>query len=103
MKDVFLELKNTPYSLNSINKIIKEIDKIALQKEFVFINAKYNEKIFDKDKINIEIYFDETEKSYIDRVNVLGNFITEEKVIRNALIVDEGDAYNEILFNKSIK
>ena len=35
-------------------------------------------------------------------MNVFGNFITEEKVIRNALIVDEGDAYNEILFNKSI-
>ena len=102
LNDVFVDLKSTPYSLNSIKKIIKEIDKIALQKEFVFINAKYNEKIVDKDKINIEIFFDEIEKSYIDRVNILGNFITEEKVIRNALIVDEGDAYNEILFNKSI-
>ena len=102
LNDVFVNLKSTPYSLNSIKKIIKEIDKIALQKEFVFINAKYNEKIVDKDKINIEIFFDEIEKSYIDRVNILGNFITEEKVIRNALIVDEGDAYNEILFNKSI-
>ena len=81
---------------------MKEIDKIALQKEFVFINAKYNEKIIDNDKINIEIYFDEIDKSYIDRVNVFGNFITEEKVIRNSLIVDEGDAYNDILFNKSI-
>ena len=102
LNDVFVDLKSTPYSLNSIKKIIKEIDKIALQKEFVFINAKYNEKIVDRDKINIEIFFDEIEKSYIDRVNILGNFITEEKVIRNALIVDEGDAYNEILFNKSI-
>ena len=102
LNDVFVDLKSTPYSLNSIKKIIKEIDKIALQKEFVFINAKYNEKIVDKNKINIEIFFDEIEKSYIDRVNILGNFITEEKVIRNALIVDEGDAYNEILFNKSI-
>ena len=102
LNDAFVDLKSTPYSLNSIKKIIKEIDKIALQKEFVFINTKYNEKIVDKDKINIEIFFDEIEKSYIDRVNIFGNFITEEKVIRNALIVDEGDAYNEILFNKSI-
>ena len=102
LNDVFVDLKSTPYSLNSIKKIIKEIDKIALQKEFVFINTKYNEKIVDKDKINIEIFFDEIEKSYIDRVNILGNFITEEKVIRNALIIDEGDAYNEMLFNKSI-
>ena len=102
LSDVFVDLKNETYSLNSIKKIMKEIDKIALQKEFVFINAKYNEKIIDNDKINIEIYFDEIDKSYIDRVNVFGNFITEEKVIRNSLIVDEGDAYNDILFNKSI-
>ena len=25
------------------------------------------------------------------------------KVIRNSLIIDEGDPYNEILFNKSIQ
>ena len=34
---------------------------------------------------------------------MFGNFITDEKVIRNALIVDEGDPYNEILFKKSIE
>ena len=38
----------------------------------------------------------------MDRINILGNFITEEKVIRNSLIVDEGDPFNKILFNKSI-
>ena len=41
-------------------------------------------------------------KSFCRKINIFGNFITEEKVIRNALIVDEGDPYNEILFNKSI-
>ena len=100
--EIFEDLKGKPYSLNSIKKIINEIDKAALQKEFVFINANYQEKIIDEDKINIKIFFDESEKFYVDRVNIFGNFITEEKVIRNSLIVDEGDPYNEILFNKSI-
>ena len=99
---IFIELKNETYSLNAIDKIIKEIDKIALQKEFVFINAKYNESIIEKNKINIDISFDELEKTYVDQINIFGNFITEEKVIRNSLIVDEGDAFNKILFNKSI-
>tara|TARA_B100000965_G_scaffold81724_1_gene65381 strand:+ start:588 stop:2843 length:2256 start_codon:yes stop_codon:yes gene_type:complete len=99
--EIFNDLKGRPYSLNSIKKIINEIDKAALQKEFVFINANYQEKIVD-DKINIKIFFDESDKFYVDRINILGNFITEEKVIRNSLIVDEGDPYNEILFNKSI-
>ncbi len=99
---IFKELKDKPYSLNSIKKIIKEIDKTALQKEFIFINAKYQEEIVENNKINIDIFFEESQKFYVDRINIFGNFITEEKVIRNLLIVDEGDPYNEILFNKSI-
>ena len=99
---IFDKLKGEPYSLKSIKKIINEIDKTALQKEFVFINAKYQEKITDNDKIDINIFFEESEKYFVDRINIFGNFITEEKVIRNTLIVDEGDAYNKILFNKSI-
>jgi len=99
---IFEELKGEPYSLNSIKKIINEIDKTALQKEFVFINANYQEKIIDINKINIEIFFEESQKYYVDRINIFGNFITEEKVIRNTLIVDEGDPFNKILFNKSI-
>ena len=98
---IFENLKGKRYSLNAINKILKEINKIALIEEFQFINAKYNEQIVDN-KINLIITFGETEKLYIERVNVFGNYITEEKVIRNSLIVDEGDPLNEILFDKSI-
>ena len=100
--EIFKDLRGKPYSFNSIKKIINEIDKTALQKEFVFINANYQEKIVDKNKINIDIFFEESQKYYVDRINIFGNFITEEKVIRNSLIVDEGDPYNKILFNKSI-
>ena len=55
-----------------------------------------------KIKINVDFKFKDLEKFYVEQINIFGNFITEEKVIRNSLIVDEGDAYNQILFNKSI-
>ena len=100
--EIFEDLKGKKYSLNSIKKIIKEIDEIALQKEFAFVNAKYTENITEENKIDIKITFEESEKFFVDRINIFGNFITEEKVIRNSLIVDEGDPYNKILFNKSI-
>ena len=45
---------------------------------------------------------EDSEKFYIERVNIFGNYATSENVIRNSLIVDEGDAYNKILVNKSI-
>ena len=43
------------------------------------------------------------DKNFVDRINIFGNYITDEKVLRNNLIVDEGDPYNEILIKKSIQ
>ena len=69
----------------------------------IFINAKYDEIIKSENKIDVVIKFDELEKNFVERINILGNFITDEKVIRNSLIIDEGDPYNELLFDKSIQ
>ncbi len=102
LEKLFKKFKGDHYSTKSINTIKDEIDKIALQKEFVFIDVKYSENIIDQNKVDISFILDELEKSYVDRINIFGNFITEEKVIRNSMIVDEGDPYNKILFDKSI-
>ena len=48
------------------------------------------------------IYFEESEKIFIGRINILGNYITQEKIIRNKLLIDEGDPFNDILLTKSI-
>ncbi len=98
----FLNLKNVKYSLKKLNSLIDDIDKLALQKEFVFLNTKYDLLVIDQNKIDIIFKFNNLEKSYVEQINIFGNFITEEKVIRNSLIVDEGDPFNEILFQKSI-
>ena len=95
------KLEGEIYSLDKIKKILNKIDEIALTKEFEFINAKYKENIVDNN-INLIIKFEESKKFYIERINILGNYITNENVIRNSLLVDEGDAFNEILVNKSI-
>ena len=102
-KKKFVKLKNKPYSKKKINSLINDLNEFALSNDFVFINAKFKEIIKKDNKIDISVYFDNLEKQYVHRINILGNFITDEKVIRNNLIVDEGDAYNDILFNKSIQ
>ena len=96
------EMKNKPYSSNSINKLLNEIDNIAITKQYEFINASFTENIIEGNKINIEFVINESQKLYVDRINILGNDITNETVIRDLLIVDEGDPLNEILNNKSI-
>ena len=97
----FTKFKGKPYSLFKIEDLLKDIDKIALTKQYEFINASIAEKV-KGDKIDFEINVSESEKFYIEKVNINGNFNTLEEVIRNNLIVDEGDPFNEILFNKSI-
>ncbi len=99
--DVLNDLKGKLYSYNKIKKILDQIDKVALNKEFQFINATFKETVKDN-KVNILITLFESEKIFIDRINVFGNYITEEKVVRNSLFIDEGDALNQILLKKSI-
>ncbi len=102
LNKVFEKLKGQKYSYKKIQNILKEIDKIALSKEFEFIDASYEENIINKNQINLSIKLFESQKFYVEKVNLYGNYITEEQVIRNSLIVDEGDPLNEILLNKSI-
>ena len=98
---IFKELKGENYSLNSIDKILKEIDKIVLNEQFEFLKSSVNEQIQD-DQISLTFNIAESEKFYVEKINILGNNITREDVIRNNLVVDEGDAFNELLQTKSL-
>ena len=102
IESIFSSLKGKKYSQKKLNKILEEINKLALQNEYVFLDTKYNFVVSDSNKINVEILFNDLEKFYVEQINIFGNFITEEKVIRNSLIIDEGDSFNKILFDKSL-
>ena len=97
---LFLELKDEAYTLNSVSKILDTIDLIVLSEQFESVNAKVEEQIVD-DKINLTFKILENEKFIVERINIYGNNITRENVIRNNLEIDEGDFYNEILTKKS--
>ena len=98
---IFKKIKGKNYSLNSIDKILKEIDKIVLNEQFEFLKSTVKESIEDN-LINLTFDIEESEKFYIGKINILGNNITREEVIRNNLLVDEGDAFNELLQARTI-
>ena len=97
----FSKLKGDSYSLLKVNELLDDINDIALSKQYEFINASIVEKT-NGNKINFDINISESDKFYIEKINIKGNFNTLEEVVRNNLIVDEGDPFNEILFNKSV-
>ncbi len=97
----FRKIKNEKYSYSNIEKILDKIEIIALYQNYEFIDAKVVEEVNDN-KVNFTFQIEETEKLYVNKINILGNSITSEEFIRNQLIVDEGDPFNKILHNKSI-
>ena len=101
LKIIFAELKGKSYSLNSIDDILDEVDKIVLSEQFEFLKSTVIEEINDN-KIDLLFNITESEKLYIEKINIYGNNITQEDVIRNSFRVDEGDALNELLQQKTI-
>ena len=101
IKKLFSKIKGKPYSINTIDKILDEIDQITTLEQYKFIKANVVENI-DQNMINLIFNVEEGEKLYVERINIFGNTITAETVIRNQLFLDEGDPFSEILLNKSI-
>ncbi len=99
---IFKKLKNEYYSLRKIEKLLDTIDQIALLENYDFIDAVVNEETVDDNKLNLTFTIQESEKFYVERINVLGNHITQENFIRNQFVVDEGDPFNKILHNKTV-
>ena len=90
------------YSFKIIEKILKEIENIAIKEDYEFVDANIKENIVDKNLIDININVIESDKFYVKQINILGNNVTIEDVIRNQFLIDEGDPLNNVLFNKSI-
>ena len=99
---IIKSLNNETYSFNKIAKVVEEIDKVSLSREYDFINAEIIENKTDDNKLNILFKVKESEKFYVERINIFGNNITQENVIRNKLEIDEGDPFNELLNAKSL-
>ena len=96
------KLSNKTYSLFKVSDVVEEIDKVSLTREYDFINADLEEIKRDNNKLDLIFNIKESEKFYVEQINIFGNNVTYESVIRNQLEIDEGDPYNELLSAKSI-
>ena len=101
INSLFNDLKGEPYSINRIEKILKKINEISIYEQYVSSEAFVEENIFEN-KIDLKFIINEIQTVQVDKINILGNNVTKEVVIRNQLELDEGDPFNEILFTRSI-
>ena len=102
VKDILKKLKDKKYSLIKLNKVVDQIDQISVSRLYDFIDASIETEEVEDNKLDITFVVKESEKFYVKKINIKGNNITEERVIRDMLEVDEGDPFNKLLHAKSI-
>ena len=97
----FNKIAGTYYSPFKIKKILSKIDQIIDNNKIQFVQHSVSETL-DKDGIDIVFKIFEGRKIQIERVNIVGNTVTNDSVIRSELLVDEGDPYSDVKVEQSI-
>jgi outer membrane protein insertion porin family len=95
-------IKNEFYSTNLITKLNKEIENYLVSNRYNNFEINLQETKKNEDTINILINLNDGQKALINKINIQGNIITEEKVIRDTMLLTEGDYLNLSKVNKSI-
>ncbi len=101
LNDIFKKQIGEYYSPFKIKKLLEQIDILIEENDLQFVEHNVEEVVKD-DTINIIFNIFEGERNLVERINITGNFVTNESVIRGELILDEGDPLTEINLEKSI-
>ena len=101
LNKVFKEYAGDYYSPFKIKQLLEEVDRIIEFNNLQFVEHNVQE-IIENDAINIVFNIFEGEKNLVERINITGNNVTNEEVIRGELILDEGDPFVKLNLEKSI-
>ena len=89
------------YSPFKIKKLLENLDELIENNNLQFVEHNVQE-IIDGDSINIVFNVFEGKKVLVERINITGNNVTNENVIRGELLIDEGDPFTNLNLEKSI-
>ena len=101
LKTEFQKYAGDYYSPFKIKRILESLDEIINDNNLQFVEHNVTE-IIENNSINIILNISEGEKTLVERINITGNVITNENVIRSELILDEGDPFTKLNLSKSI-
>ncbi len=101
LNKIYQEVIGNYYSPFTVKKLLDELDLIISNEDLQFIEHNVNE-ILKEDTIELVINVLEGQKTIVDKIEILGNSVTNETVIRSGLLLDEGDPYSKVKVDKSI-
>ena len=95
-------IKGKMYSTPAILTIEKQINTYLEDEKYANIEIDIEEIKKSDEKIDLILKLNSLKKTLIGKINIYGNSITEEKVVRDSLIISEGDILNNSKIKKSI-
>ena len=95
-------IKGKMYSTPAILTIEKQINTYLEDEKYANIEIDIEEIKKSDEKIDLILKLNSLKKTLIGKINIYGNSITEEKVVRDNLIISEGDILNISKIKKSI-
>ena len=95
-------LRNEIYSTDIVRKLYKKIESHLESKRYSNFEINIQELKKNDDMVDVILQLSDSKKVLINKINVQGNTITEEKVIRDSLVLAEGDYLNSIKVKRSI-
>ena len=101
LNKVFNKTIGKYYSPFFVKKILDELDLIISSEDLQFIEHNVNE-VLKEDEIEIIINVFEGQKIIVEKIEILGNTVTNEDVVRSEMLLDEGDPYSKVKVDKSI-
>ncbi len=92
------------YNAEKVEKTVEALTLGSSLQGYAFAQVKPR---FDRDvttnTINVAYVIDEGPRIYIERINIVGNFRTQDDVIRRQFRLAEGDAFNRLLVEAARK
>ena len=101
LKSEFKKYIGDYYSPFKVKKLLEELDRLIEFNNLQFVEHNVQEDI-QNDSINITLNIYEGPRNIVERINITGNNVTNEDVIRGELILDEGDPFVNLSLKKSI-
>ena len=104
LRDKIVTLDGDTYNAQLIDKTTDALTYAAGAQGYAFAQVRPRVKR-DRAKHTVDIAYVVTEgpRVYVDRINIVGNVRTLDKVIRRQMKLVEGDAFNKVLLDKSEK
>ncbi|MCA1654606.1 MAG: outer membrane protein assembly factor BamA [Sphingomicrobium sp.] len=102
LKSLIKLREGTWFNAKAVEDTVTSLNQVAGNQGYAFADISPNyDRDADKKLMNITFQAGETPRVYVEHINIQGNTVTRDKVVRREFRVNEGDAFNALKVKRS--